>query len=498
MARRQQHSSVKVQAHSPERFEASDTAMLGYLEEHGYAVVCNALQADSEEMERIKSEFWDFHEMIGGGVRRDDPSTWGRELIAHPATGIIAGFGFGQSRFLWSIRTLPVVRAAFEAIWQTEDLITSFDGGNAFRPDPDWRTQGGWWHCDQNGTKPNRAGRVCVQGLVLLTPANEYTGGFCVMPGTHTQHAAFSERHPWAEQQGDFLPVPEGDEILAAGGRLLRAEAGDLILWDSRTIHCNTPAIAPASEAPAGAVPPRDQLLRLAGYVCFAPSSWCSPDVAEQRARAALELVTSTHWPHAYVATGQAPEWMGQRTPDDYSRAEARLVLGDHGKWPVDVTMEEAEEEKEAPKARAPTAAAEAGVRSSAFRRAAAPVGATAGGATAGAPGGTAARARSKGGAKPLPPARVAAPATVEPAVSERASGAARRATLPGPLAERVGSKAAPAVRGTRRPLPGLHSMQPKGRPPAMDRSSSSSGGLLGRLYEVLSPGRGQQPSRGA
>jgi hypothetical protein len=328
-----QHADVPVEAMSPPRFAASDPAMLEYLEEHGYAVVSSVLES-AEDFARISSEFWDFHEALNHGVHRDDPSTWGDEFIASPATGIIARCGFGQSRFCWSLRTLPAVRKAFESIWRTEDLITSFDGGNAFRPDPEWRTEGGWWHCDQNGTKPDRKDRVCVQGLVLLTPANEYTGGFCVVPGSHKNHLAFSERHPWAIDSGDFLPVPEGDEILKPGGKLLRASPGDLILWDSRSIHCNGPAIAPADKAPPGAVPPSAELLRLAGYVCFVPASWCPEAVMERRARATLELVTSTHWPHAFVPTGRSEEGTLRRTAQDYSREETRLILGDHGLWP--------------------------------------------------------------------------------------------------------------------------------------------------------------------
>ena len=67
---------------------------------------------------------------------------------------------------------------------------------------------------------------------MLLTEANEYTGGLCVIPGTHRVHDAFSQRHPWAKTGGDFLPVPSGDPILAAGEQiLLCANAGDMLLW---------------------------------------------------------------------------------------------------------------------------------------------------------------------------------------------------------------------------------------------------------------------------
>ena len=51
------------------------------------------------------------------------------------------GVGYGQSDAQWAIRTAPRVKRAFAAIWDTDDLIVSFDGGNAFRPhdyNPSW------------------------------------------------------------------------------------------------------------------------------------------------------------------------------------------------------------------------------------------------------------------------------------------------------------------------------------------------------------------------
>lgn len=327
------------------KFAAGDPAMLKYLEEHGYVVVKGV--ADDAAVARGHDDFWRFHEDLGTEdgceqILRTDNRTWGRDFLPHPATGIITGCGFGNSKFCWNLRTLPDVRTAFEKIWGTSDLISSFDGGNAFRPWEkrlDWRTQGGWWHCDQNGTRPGRSGLVCVQGLVLLTPANEYTGGFCVIPGSHLDHDAFSRRHPYADGQGDFLPVPEDDPILTAHGRrmvLLRADPGDLILWDSRTIHCNGPALRPPMEGrrKGAPVPSADALLRLVGYVCCTPSRWCPPSVMAKRAKAALEMTTSTHWPHAFVPTGYRPPWWRARTPADFTPAEVRLILGDKGAWP--------------------------------------------------------------------------------------------------------------------------------------------------------------------
>ena len=155
----------------------------------------------------------------GTKVRRTDVTTWGNKLLGwilagkyfvlvgrvqqfhhvavqlridwlpNPSNGIIHGFGFGQSDFMWHLRQLPkvkdavgrvgivgmstpfeaslplpiwaklvkhgrrcgvawhrIVQESFAAIWGTEDLLVSFDGGNIFRPwryNPEWLTTGG-------------------------------------------------------------------------------------------------------------------------------------------------------------------------------------------------------------------------------------------------------------------------------------------------------------------------------------------------------------------
>lgn len=55
-------------------------------------------------------------------------------------------FGAGQSSFLWFVRDNKNIHKIFSKIWNTEDLITSYDGFGAFRPydlNPDWKTNTG-------------------------------------------------------------------------------------------------------------------------------------------------------------------------------------------------------------------------------------------------------------------------------------------------------------------------------------------------------------------
>ena len=55
------------------------------------------------------------------------------------------------------------------------------------------------------------------------------------------------KRNESSKFPGDFVPIPVTDPLLVQDTNqpgLVCAKAGDLILWDSRCIHCNTPAPA--------------------------------------------------------------------------------------------------------------------------------------------------------------------------------------------------------------------------------------------------------------
>lgn len=321
---------VVVTASYPPRFDIDTQRdeVLKYLDEHGYAVVANV--ANDEQVERAKAFMWDFLEAIPGtNVRRDDVTSWGssRDWLPSETNGILHGFGFGQSKFMWCLRLLPRVKATFSAIWKTSDLIVSFDGGNVFRPwkyNRSWFTAGGWYHVDQNGLKFDSAGKVCVQGLVTLFDVTEDTGGLVVVPGSHKQHTAMCERSTIAKSMGDFVPVPVDDPVLSEGANLVCAQAGDLVLWDSRTVHCNTPALAAltghvqkgegqplrAVDEPVTVDPdagktttsdPEWELIRQVGYVCMTPARFASNLVLLQRQDAFVHSVSTSHWPHKFV-----------------------------------------------------------------------------------------------------------------------------------------------------------------------------------------------------
>ena len=74
----------------------------------------------------------------------------------------------------------------------------------------------------------------------------------------------------------------------------LRVCVGDMILWDSRTIHCSTPAL----DTSHAHIHPPNKLLRVASYISMTPYHLASESVISNRVKAYEYDHTTTHWPH--------------------------------------------------------------------------------------------------------------------------------------------------------------------------------------------------------
>lgn len=285
-----------------------------HLKEHGYAVVSGVLSA--EEVQKAEELLWDF---MGSAAswKKHEPDTWTDESIGSMGRmhfGLINGRGIGQSDLSWYVRCNPRVQQTFADIWGTNELITSFDGINMFRP---WhhgfqKTVGGWFHVDQGSS---HRGFCCVQGMVSLYDQDESTGGLVVIPGSHHRHDEVCE----LKACGDYIEPPEGHPLLSLSSKLVACKAGDLILWDSRCLHCNAPAtLTPRCKA--------NELLRAVVYVCMTPRSFAKEEDLEKRRAGYNIRMTSSHWPHCNV---MGFGW-GKPGPLDYNTApeERKRLIG--------------------------------------------------------------------------------------------------------------------------------------------------------------------------
>lgn len=307
------------QPYAPPRFEADDPKLAEYFKEYGYVVVKNV--ANEEERNTAISLFWDLAEQSRPEVKRNDPATWRDEnWVADTTVGIMSGYGIGQSAFMWYSRLLPKVKQAFTNAWGNDDLLVSFDGCGIFRPpefNPKWKTRGAWYHIDQNLYK--RPGLNAIQGLVNYFPSGPNDGGFVVVPrSTHMLDAAFEKIPDICSPKGrdyvrmypDYFFWKEARDVIGKRNESNRydllpvklvLEAGDLVLWDSRAIHCNHP-VTQASTSPDAAT----HLKRLTAYVCMTPTSLAKnvEQLAKYRVLAFQKGITTTHWPHEFY-----PSW---------------------------------------------------------------------------------------------------------------------------------------------------------------------------------------------
>lgn len=320
------------------RFALDDTEQwLSHLDDHGFVVIAGV--ASAEDCKVGKDLLWDFLEAVPDTkVTRSDMDSWGgNDWFPQRGNGLTGGSGFGHSQYAWHMRALPGVRHAFGAIWGDDDVITSFDGGNVFRPwrhRPEWKTEGGWWHLDQNHFKRGKDKRVSVQGFVTLTDSTAATGGLCVISGSHLEHRQVCERAFAQDHDRDFVPVQLADPILHTGrARLVCARAGDLVLWDSRCVHCNTPSV----ESDDGAISAEQsgeeenaELLRVVAYVSMCPAAWATPEVLARRKEAFVNRVDTNHWSYESppLTTPSTPLCREPQNWSDASDVQRELVVG--------------------------------------------------------------------------------------------------------------------------------------------------------------------------
>ncbi|CAF3746185.1 unnamed protein product [Rotaria sp. Silwood1] len=300
---------------------------IAYLNEHGYTVFTDILS--QEEIKTNKDLLWNFFENIPGcHIRRNDPETWSSFWPGFPTSGVVNNCGIGQSDFMWNIRSNRKVKRVFTRIWNTNELLVSFDGCGVFRNwhyDPKWKTNGGWYHVDQNPIeKPDRC---CVQGLVSLMKQNETTGGLIIIPNTHLR---FAELNDIPRGRGDFIRIPHNHRILdgdQAIAKLVQCQAGDLVLWDSRLVQCNAPAFVTEQQNEGEPV----DFLRIVAYVSMSPTTFVQKytldEFRKQRKSIVENNITLTHWSTELFQTRSKlnlPK-ISMKKFDAYQRA---LILG--------------------------------------------------------------------------------------------------------------------------------------------------------------------------
>lgn len=268
----------------------SEISIKGRLEKYGYAIINNVLKPEEVQEARGYFDEWflqnkqvrDLHGII-------DPH------------GIFKFSEVGHQKHAWYIRTREAVQAPFKEIWDTDELVVSFDG-SCFIPKEAKNRDSNWTHTDQ---APNKKGLTCVQGFVSLTSNEERT--FRVYSGSHKLHETVLADE---KTKGDWVRI--SDEWVTKNDskkRVLKVPAGSMVLWDSRCFHQNQYG-APGEE-------------RLVQYVCFLPKNnpGNNQKMQEKRKNYLETRRTTSHWAYPIRVNGLQPQTYGDESRKiDYSK----------------------------------------------------------------------------------------------------------------------------------------------------------------------------------
>ena len=122
-----------------------------------------------------------------------------------------------------------------------------------------------------------------------------------------------------AQDSGDWVRLHKNDE-LQGQGTLVTCKAGDLILFDSRTIHgglVGTGIMDPTKKV--------NTLSRLSLAVCMTERNRASEEVLKTRVKAFKKGTASNHWPHDFK---------------DHSMGSGGLENNDFQYTPIELTEE--------------------------------------------------------------------------------------------------------------------------------------------------------------
>ncbi|CAG8233886.1 unnamed protein product [Penicillium salamii] len=266
---------------------------------NGYTVVKGAIPRERAIQYRERAMDW--FQKFPFGFDINDKSTWKEDHLPVVMNGgMVIGYCATHEKWVWEARTEPGVLEPFAKLWGTDELLVSFDAVNITLPgrtDVKWTP---WPHVDQ---APTRKGLACAQGIINLSEAGPLDGGLQLLQGSSELFELFFKEHPpkpkAADAPGQFdwfgFTLEDVKWFEDRGCKLIKvnAEPGDVIIWDSRTVHY--------------ASLPQSETIRTIIYATYTPASLATPEDIALKADIFRRFEGTTHWPHCNIfAQGKA------------------------------------------------------------------------------------------------------------------------------------------------------------------------------------------------
>ena len=194
---------------------------IAFWEKHGYVIIKNAVTP--QDCAASRKAIMDYLEMDDA-----DETTW------YKKSGFMQGIlvPLYRNAAVDKNRNSPVIKRAFEQLWNRTDLIVTTDKCGFNPPETDsFKYRGIGLHWDVSLATPIPFG---TQGILYLTDTAANQGALRVVPGFHNKIESWLKELPANVNPREvdisvFNPIP------------IAANAGDFIIWNHKLPHDSSP-----------------------------------------------------------------------------------------------------------------------------------------------------------------------------------------------------------------------------------------------------------------
>ncbi len=280
------------------------------IEKYGVAIIPSVI--NEEECKNMADGIVQYFEHITKNwetpFKLEDRESWREFYKLMPLHSmLIQHWEVGHIQASWDLRQNPKIVNIFANFWKVkpEELLVSFDGLSFHLPPEEtnkgWFRQP-WFHTDQSYTRNEFE---CLQSWVTALDINEGDATLMVLEGSNKYHADCA-KHFNITDKTDWYKLNE-KEIefykLKCDPVRITCKRGDLVLFDSRVIHCGVEAVKGRKE----------ENFRAIIYLCYLPR--LNTDVKKKQ-KAFKELRTTKHHPCKSLLFSKNPRTYGAELPE--------------------------------------------------------------------------------------------------------------------------------------------------------------------------------------
>jgi|TARA_B110000858_G_scaffold195944_1_gene253514 hypothetical protein len=257
---------------------------------------CNKMIEDKWELlEHLTSEF----EIP---IDRHNKETYKQIINLYPSHKmLIQHWKVGHSKLAWNVRQNKKVIEVFKHIWNTDDLIVSFDGVGIYILDKPTRKNTSWFHVDQSYTRNNFE---CIQSWINAYDTNEGDATLVILENSHNFHKEcrdefnITDTKDWYKLTKENIAFYENNNCLV---KSIKCPKGYGVFWDSRTVHYGDP------------VQKIDNFnYRCVVYICMVPRNFATQKQLNKRLIAFENSRMTTHYPHKVKLFPKYPQTYGK------------------------------------------------------------------------------------------------------------------------------------------------------------------------------------------